>query len=118
MKWFLATIVYRIICGSGNHKPQFDEQLRLVTASDVHQALQKATAFGKDGADSFHNQNRQLVQWQFINVSELHELHEVTDGAELHSAIREVENAEAFIRFVHHKAEQLAGIDHFLLKTK
>ena len=30
MKWYLAKIVYRIICGEGNHTPQFDEQLRLI----------------------------------------------------------------------------------------
>jgi hypothetical protein len=109
MKWFLAKMVYRIICGSGNHKPQFDEQLRLVTAGNASQAFEKAIAFGKMGEDRFHNQNLQLVQWQFVNISELHELQAVTDGAELHSAIQEVENAEAFIRFVHHKAGQLAG---------
>ena len=26
MHWFLAKIVYRIICGSGEHTAQFDEQ--------------------------------------------------------------------------------------------
>ena len=34
MKWYLAKLVYRIICGEGNHKPQFDEQLRLIYAED------------------------------------------------------------------------------------
>jgi hypothetical protein len=28
MRWFVAKIVYQIICGNGNHMPQFDEQLR------------------------------------------------------------------------------------------
>lgn len=110
-------MVYRIICGSGNHKPQFDEQLRLVSATDAGQAFEKACTFGRGGEDRFHNQNLQLVQWQFINISELHELHNLADGAELHSSIREVENAEAFIRFVHHKAGQLAGSNRLLIKT-
>ncbi|MEP7129294.1 MAG: DUF4288 domain-containing protein, partial [Chitinophagales bacterium] len=29
MNWYLAKIVFRIICGDGLHQPQFDEQLRL-----------------------------------------------------------------------------------------
>ena len=32
MNWYLAKIVYRIICGQGNHTAQFDEQLRLIQA--------------------------------------------------------------------------------------
>ena len=43
MKWFLAKIVYRIICGSGNHTPQFDEQLRLIEADSEEDAFKKAT---------------------------------------------------------------------------
>ena len=34
MKWYLAKIIYRIICGEGIHTPQFDEQLRLIHAED------------------------------------------------------------------------------------
>ena len=34
MNWFLAKIVYRIVCGKGEHTPQFDEQLRLIGAED------------------------------------------------------------------------------------
>jgi hypothetical protein len=29
MQWYLAKLVFQIICGDGNHRPQFDEQLRL-----------------------------------------------------------------------------------------
>ena len=34
MNWYLAKFVYRIVCGNGNHIPQFDEQLRLITADN------------------------------------------------------------------------------------
>jgi len=27
MNWYLAKLVFRIICGDGDHTPQFDEQL-------------------------------------------------------------------------------------------
>ena len=41
MNWYLAKMVYRIICGDGNHTPQFDEQLRLIKAQDEFHAFQK-----------------------------------------------------------------------------
>jgi len=31
MNWYLAKMVFRIICGEGNHTAQFDEQLRLIS---------------------------------------------------------------------------------------
>ena len=109
MKWYLAKIIYRIVCGTGHHKPQFDEQLRLVCATGNFEAFEKATLVGRSGAETFYNENRQLVQWQFINIAELHLLDELTDGAEIYSSIQEVENADGFISFVHHKAMQVAG---------
>ncbi|RYY10197.1 MAG: DUF4288 domain-containing protein, partial [Chitinophagaceae bacterium] len=27
MNWYLAKLIFRIVCGQGNHTPQFDEQL-------------------------------------------------------------------------------------------
>ena len=39
MKWYLAKLIYRIICGDGTHTPQFDEQLRLIHAEDDLYAL-------------------------------------------------------------------------------
>lgn len=107
MKWYLAKVVYRILCGDGDHTAQFDEQLRLVAATDEAEAFNKATAIGRSEAETFYNQKQEAVQWQFVNVSELYRLQELMDGAELYSRITEVDNAEGYIDFVHHKA---AGI--------
>ncbi len=107
MDWFLAKIVYRIICGEGQHTPQFDEQLRLITAADEKEALEKAYALGKRGEDSFYNNRQKLVQWQFINVSELHKIVALIDGAELYSHIEEKDNGELYAEVVHRKAEHL-----------
>lgn len=107
MKWYLAKIVYRIICGDGAHIAQFDEQLRLIAARNETEAFNKACEFGKDEEETFHNQKQQLVQWRFINVSELYPLTELIDGAELYSRINEVEDAEAYLTFVNHKASSL-----------
>ena len=107
MKWFLAKLVFRIVCGQGEHTAQFDEQLRLIAATDETQAFEKASVMGNEEEDTFHNQKQQLVQWQFVNVSELYFLSELIDGAELYSRINEVDDADAYINFVNRKAESI-----------
>lgn len=107
MKWYLAKVVFRIICGDGEHAAQFDEQLRLISATNEDEAFNKARAIGKNEQDTFYNLKQQMVQWQFVNVSELYLLHELIDGAELYSRINEVDDAEAYASFVHRKAESI-----------
>lgn len=116
MNWFLAKLVYRIICGDGQHTPQFDEQLRLIWADDEKHALQKAAEFGKQEEDSFYNNAEKLVQWKFINVSELHRIAGLMDGAELYSRIEEKDNGEIYTEIVHRRAAflQQNSAHHFL----
>jgi len=77
MNWYLAKIVFKIICGNGNHAAQFDEQLRLVNANTKMLALQKAIELGKSEEDMFLNIHQQPVHWQFVNVSELYKMEEL-----------------------------------------
>jgi hypothetical protein len=107
MKWYLAKFVFRIVCGEGQHTPQFDEQLRLIAGSNKEEAFNKAQAMGKQEEETFYNRKEQLVQWQFVNISELYLLSELIDGAELYSRIEEKENAEAYIYTVNQKAENI-----------
>ncbi len=95
MNWYLAKMVFRIICGEGEHTPQFDEQLRLVAGNSKEEAFRKAQEMGQQEEEAFYNRKEQLVQWQFINISELYRLSELIDGAELYSRIEEKDNAEA-----------------------
>ena len=117
MKWYLSKIVYRIICGDGNHKPQFDEQLRLIHAEDEAVAFAKARAVGHREEEIFLNEKQHLVRWEFINVSELYKLTALIDGAELYSKIQEAENAELYITTVHKKATAIqSGSTHRYLE--
>jgi hypothetical protein len=117
MKWYLAKIVFRIQSGIGDHKPQFDEQLRLIAAGNEAEAFEKATVIGENEEDSFYNLKQELVQWQFINVPEIYQLKELEDGAELYSRINEVDDGAAYIKFVHRKAESIKQKQlHQLLK--
>ena len=104
MYWYLAKINFRIICGAGNHTPQFDEQLRLVFAADSLEAFYKARLIGeKEGNTECGPQ----VKWAFIDVSELHLLSELADGAELYSNVREEEEPDLYIRNTKKRASQL-----------
>lgn len=107
MKWYLAKIVYRIICGDGNHTPQFDEQLRLIEAEDDMHAFQKARIMGDMEEDTFLNNAQKPVLWKFIDVAELHPLDNLTDGIEIHSRIAEEENATVYIKSIKDRAKYL-----------
>lgn len=117
MNWYLAKIIFRIVCGNGGHTPQFEKQLRLIEADDETTAFEKASSIGKAEQVSFLNNQEQLVQWKFINVSELYKLSELIDGAELYSRIQEVDNADQFIGLVNKKAAHIQEkITHQLLQ--
>ncbi len=107
MNWYLAKMVFRIICGDGDHTAQFDEQLRLITADSKEEAFHKAQLLGGKEEEMFFNRNQQLVQWQFISVSELYQLNKLIDGAEVYSRIEEKENADNYLHIIYKKAEQI-----------
>jgi hypothetical protein len=109
MTWYLAKLIFRIISGQGEHRPQFDEQLRLLSAENWQQALEKAEALGAQGQDTFLNNKQQKVQWQFINVAELSVLGNLKDGLELHYRIAEPHDPDQYIESVHQRAAQIAG---------
>jgi hypothetical protein len=107
MNWYLAKLVFRIICGEGQHTPQFDEQIRLIEAGDEAEALVKAQAAGAEGQDEFYNQQQALVQWKFIDVAELYKLSGLLDGAELYSRIQETDDADRYIELICRKAAHI-----------
>ena len=117
MNWYLAKIVYRIICGNGEHAAQFDEQLRLIYAITKEDAFYKAQQTGKKEEETFSNLKQELVQWRFINVSELYRIGEMIDGAELYSRIEEKDDGDIYVDIVHKKAQGILHSDsHQLLQ--
>lgn len=104
MNWYLAKIIFRIVCGEGHHTPQFEEQLRLIAAENNEQAFSKARTVGEQEATCFPNQQQKMVEWRFINVTELYRLTEMVDGAELYSRIQETDNADVYLQLVNDRA--------------
>ena len=107
MKWYLAKLVFRIICGEGNHTPQFDEQLRLLFAENEMHAFQKARILGDSEEDNFLNNEQKPVHWKFIDVSEIHEINDLNDGVEIYSRISEEENGEVYTKLTLLRASHL-----------
>lgn len=107
MNWYLAKLIYQVICGEGDHTPQFDEQLRLVNAEDELHAFTKAQLIGHREQDTFYNCKDKLVQWKFIDVCELYKLDGLIDGAEIYSRITEQDDAKSFTKIVTRKASVL-----------
>ena len=109
MNWYLAKIVFRIVCGDGDHTAQFDEQLRLIRADKKEEALLKAQLLGSREEEKFFNNNQQVVHWQFVNVSDLYKLSDLIDGAELYSRIEEKEDGDSYEQWVNEKAVMIGS---------
>ena len=107
MQWYIVKLVFRIVCGEGEHTPQFDEQLRLVEADYEEQAYYKALDIGAREQISFLNEHQQQVQWQFIDVPEMVKLNSLTDGQEIYSRVQEADDSGIYIDLVHHKSAHI-----------
>lgn len=104
MNWYIAKIVFNISSENTQHTPQFDEQLRLISAQNTEEAFLKARVIGLNEEDSFFNDRHNRVKWEFINVSDIIPMKGLEDGAELYSQIHETTEARTYINCIHQKA--------------
>jgi hypothetical protein len=112
MNWYITKIVFQVIFNGKEQSPQFDEQLRILTASSKEEAFNKARQLGINEEGSVVNMyNNQLIQWKFIDVSTLYQLKELLDGAEICSTTHEPGCAETYIDMVHQKAFHIKNND-------
>lgn len=103
MNWYIAKIIFQIK-GKGMQKPQFDEHLRMIEAANFEEAFLKARILGINSEDSVINNNHGPFKWEFVNVVELREMDVLRDGVEIHSQVREMEEASNYINYVHNQA--------------
>ncbi len=106
MNWYIAKIVFNINSDSTGKK-QFDEQLRLINADSDEEALLRARTIGISEEDTFYNDKKKKVKWEFINVAELLPIKRLEDGMELYSRIHETDEGTSYINYVHQKAISL-----------
>jgi hypothetical protein len=106
MNWYIAKIIFQIK-GNGMQRPQFDEHLRMIEAENFEEAFLKARILGINSEDSVINDNHGPVKWEFVNVVDLLEVEKLKDGLEIHSQVREMEEAGNYISYVHNQAASM-----------
>ncbi|HOZ80580.1 MAG TPA: DUF4288 domain-containing protein [Ferruginibacter sp.] len=112
MNWYLTKMVFRVMLAGREQPASFDEQLRIITASSKEEALQKAQQLGIAEETTVVNiNNKQLIEWKFINVSSLYQLKELLDGAEICATTHEPDCAADYIEMVHAKAAHISNND-------
>lgn len=107
MSWYTAKIIFKILTKHQNTVEQFDEHLRLIEANSQEEAILKARIIGIQEENSFMIGRTRKVLWEFVNISDLQELRELQDGAELYSHVVEKNKSEDFIHAVHSRAVYL-----------
>lgn len=117
MNWYVAKLIFRITCGDGNHQPQFDEQLRLISASGEKEALRKAQKLIRDEKLVMENKSQSAIRWDFIDMTELCQVGELKDGSEIYCNILEVNDAEEYIEMSHQKALLISQNQHSSVTT-
>jgi len=100
MNWYLSKLIFSIEPAEQGNKAQFDEQLRLVQSSNEADAYFKAKQIGKSIQSEFENEEKENVQWRFVDVSEVIEIKEIKDGMEVYSTTHETYEKENFINSV------------------
>jgi hypothetical protein len=115
MNWYLTKMVFRIICGNGQHKAQFDEQIRLIQASSPAEAWAKAREYAMSETNGTQGEG---VRWQFVNIPELYQLNGFVDGAELYSRVKEEDDGEVYEQVIHRRAAMLQyNMEHQILSA-
>ena len=104
MKWYLAKLVFSIEVSESTVKSEFDEQFRLIQARTEEEAYFKAKNLGKKLQSSFLNAKNKVVNWRFIDASEVNLINELSDGVEIYSNTVETKEKESFINSVLQKA--------------
>ena len=89
MKTFIAQVIYRIEC-EGLPTDQYEEQWRLVHATDPQHALEEAMKMSKEGEMTFIDRHGRTICWRMLAVKDLQPI-ELKNGGLLFSMVHEAE---------------------------
>lgn len=103
MRIFIAKIVFNIVTGTAVKRSQFEEQLRLVEAENLEEALLKARAIGISQEETIHREGQPATRWEFVDVADLLPVSELRNGTEIYSQIHETEESHEYIHNVHQR---------------
>lgn len=100
MNWYLVKLIYSLDGYDNQANAQFDEQIRLISASNEESAYFKGKQMGKKLQNKFINENGIMLSWTFIDVSEVVKVEELEDGVELYTNTIEAHDKKSFINSV------------------
>jgi hypothetical protein len=89
MKNYTAQIIYRIKC-DGITTEQYDEQWRLIFATDDRDALFQARATAKEEEATFVDRHGRTISWELVAVKDLQEI-KLRHGTLLFSELKEAQ---------------------------
>lgn len=105
MRSYIVKLMYNICINKNSHTTQFDEQTVFINAIDVRDAFMKARAHGKRTEERFCNENKEQVEWKFIDVLDVFELNTFKNGDHLYSTTHETTDSSTFIKYIQHKSQ-------------
>jgi hypothetical protein len=105
-KMFLSKLVFHISIDQ-HHNSEFDEQIRLIKASNEKSAYEKAKMLGLQNENSFVNENGKAITWKFIDVTELINMSDKENGDELYSSSASADCPSTYIESIRHKSTLL-----------
>jgi hypothetical protein len=106
MKWYSIRLVFNININNGEDRCQFDEQLRLVEAASTADAFFKGITIGRREEETFINNQGKTVNWQFIDVAEVHPL-EMKNGSLICSRLHVDDNHNNYIDLIRRKSQAI-----------
>jgi Domain of unknown function (DUF4288) len=93
MKPFIAQIIYRIEC-EGLPTDQYEEQWRLIYATDEEHAIAAAKETGNKEETTFIDRHGRTIDWRMLAVKDVQPA-DLRNGALLFSTVREAEMVAA-----------------------
>jgi hypothetical protein len=105
MNSYLAKLIFNINIGEGLHASQFDEQIIFINANSLEDAFYKAKTQGKVLEERFSNEQDQVVEWCFIDITDIFELKMYKNGDPLYSTTHEAHDTNSYINYVRHRSQ-------------
>ncbi len=107
MQKYLAKLMFNINIDNGIDASQFDEQVRIIESRNLEDAFHKARSIGKKEEETFLNAENKLVNWEFIDVSDVYALEEVKDGEQVYSTTHKIKDNQSYISYIRQKSMEI-----------
>jgi hypothetical protein len=106
MNTYIAKLVFQIEVLNEKRKDQYEEKLMIVKAHDKELAYIKSLDIAYKSETEFINANQHRLRWNFIGITHLFPISELSENSELFSEIKE--------NYTENEIEVLSGRVHYI----